>query len=200
MGLFLMESLRITRMFPVIGAMDDKMRMRMIWITLTLLTVLAGVESALAFMRDRIAADMEALRQTLAGVEEALRTTSKIPTIGQMIMGFILPFALAFVAIPLESFISSARTVIGVLISGLLNAVAFLLRLAGNIIYYTGKFITSIYDLVIFPPLWLEGVITERPFKIREALEKVTKSRQKKKADSVIKQYEDRTQILESRK
>jgi hypothetical protein len=200
MGLFLLESLRITRMFPVIGAMDDKMRMRMIWITLTLLTVLAGVESALAFMRDRIAADMEALRQTLAGVEQTLRATSKIPTIGQMIMGFILPFALAFVAIPLESFISSARTVLGVLAAGLLNTVAFLLRLAGNIIYYTGKFITSVYDLIIFPPLWLEGVITERPFKIREALDKVSKSRQQKKADRVTRQYEDQTQILESRK
>ena len=200
MGLFLLESLRITRMFPVIGAMDDKMRMRMIWITLTLLTVLAGVESALAFMRDRIATDMEALRQTLAGVEQTLRTSSKIPTIGQMIMGFILPFALAFVAIPLESFISSARTVVGVLAAGLLNAVAFLLRLTGNIIYYTGKFVSSVYDLIIFPPLWLEGVITEKPFKIREALEKVSKSRRQKKADRVTKPYEDRTQILESRK
>jgi ABC-type multidrug transport system fused ATPase/permease subunit len=31
MGLFLMESLRITRLFPIIGSMDDKMRRRMIW-------------------------------------------------------------------------------------------------------------------------------------------------------------------------
>src|SRR5205823_14646025 len=30
MGLFLMESLRITRLFPVIGALSDKMRVRMI--------------------------------------------------------------------------------------------------------------------------------------------------------------------------
>jgi hypothetical protein len=104
MGLFLMESLRITRLFPIIGAMDDKMRHRMIIITFTLLAILAGVESALAFMRDRIAHDMEALRQTLAGVEQTALTTSMIPTVGQMVMGFILPFALAFVAIPLESF------------------------------------------------------------------------------------------------
>ncbi|MGD8954570.1 MAG: hypothetical protein PVI45_09370, partial [Desulfobacterales bacterium] len=137
MGLYLMESLRITRLFPVIGSMDDKMRMRMIWITLALLTVLAGVESALAFMRDRIASDMEALRQTLAGVEQTVQTGSKIPTIGQMVMGFILPFALAFVAIPLESFISSARTVLGTMAAGLLRIIAFLLRLSGNIVYYT---------------------------------------------------------------
>lgn len=199
MGLYLMESLRITRLFPVIGAMDDKMRMRMIWITLTLLTILAGVESALAFMRDRIASDMEALRLTLAGVEQTVQTGSKIPTIGQMIMGFILPFALTFVAIPLESFISSARTVLGTVAEGLLRLVAFLLRLSGNIVYYTGKLVTALYDLIIFPPLWLEGVVTERPFKIRQAFEKISKTRHHRKAAKSIEKNEDRLKILESR-
>lgn len=159
MGLFLMESLRITRLFPIIGSMDDKMRHRMIWITFTLLAILAGVESALAFMRDRIAQDMEALRQTLAGVEQATVVTSMIPTVGQMIMGFILPFALAFVAIPLESFISSARTVLGIVAAGVLRLLAFVLRLLGNIGYYAGRCVVNLYDLIIFPSIWLEGVI-----------------------------------------
>jgi len=198
MGLYLMESLRITRLFPVIGSMDDKMRMRMIWITLALLTVLAGVESALAFMRDRIATDMEALRQTLAGVEQAVQSGSKIPTIGQMIMGFILPFALTFVAIPLESFISSARSVLGTMAAGLLRLIAFFLRFSGNIVYYTGKLVTALYDLVIFPPLWLEGVVTERPFKIRQAFEQISKARQHGKAAKDIQKNEDRFEILES--
>jgi hypothetical protein len=198
MGLFLMESLRITRLFPVIGSMDDKMRMRMIWITLTLLTVLAGVESALAFMRDRIASDMEALRQTLAGVEQTVQTGSMIPTIGQMIMGFILPFALTFVAIPLESFISSARTVLGTMAAGLLRIIAFLLRLSGNIVYYAGKLVAALYDLIIFPPLWLEGVVTERPFKIRQAFEQISRARQHVKTAKDVEKHEDRFEILES--
>jgi hypothetical protein len=159
MGLFLMESLRITRLFPVIGSLDDKMRQRMIWITFSMLLILAGVESALAFMRDRIAQDMEALRQTLAGVEQTGISTSMIPTIGQMIMGFILPFALAFVAIPLESFISSSRTVVGIVAAGLLRMIAFLLRLFGSVVFYTGRFVVNIYDLIIFPTIWLEGVL-----------------------------------------
>jgi hypothetical protein len=157
MGLFLMESLRITRLFPIIGSMDDKMRLRMIWITFTLLAILAGVESALAFMRDRIAQDMEALRQTLAGVEQVSTVTSIIPTVGQMIMGFILPFALAFVAIPLESFISSSRTVLGIIATGLLRLFALILRLIGNLAYFAGRSIINLYDLVIFPSIWLEG-------------------------------------------
>jgi tetratricopeptide (TPR) repeat protein len=159
MGLFLMESLRITRLFPIIGSMDDKMRHRMIWITFTMLTILAGVESALAFMRDRIALDIETLRQTLAGVEQTTLTASMIPTVGQMIMGFILPFALAFVAIPLESFIASSRTVLGIIGAGLLRIIAFILRLLGSASHYFGRFILSVYDLVIFPTIWLEGVV-----------------------------------------
>ena len=100
-----------------------------IFLAVMLLAVLAGVESALAFMRDRIAQDMEALRQTLAGVEQTTVVTSMIPTVGQMIMGFILPFALAFVAIPLESFVSSSRTVLGIVAAGALRLFAFILRL-----------------------------------------------------------------------
>ena len=41
MGLFLMETLRITRLFPVIGRMDDVLRVRMMWISLGILAVLA---------------------------------------------------------------------------------------------------------------------------------------------------------------
>jgi hypothetical protein len=161
MGLFLLESLRITRLFPIIGSMDDKMRHRMIIITFSLLAILAGVESALAFMRDRIAHDMEALRQTLAGVEQTGVTNSLIPMIGQMVMGFILPFALCFVAIPLESFVSSSRTVLGAVSAWMLRMTAFLLRLLGNLGYYAGRFIVNIYDLAIFPAIWLEGVIMD---------------------------------------
>ena len=177
MGLFLMESLRITRLFPIIGSMDDKMRIRMIYITLTLLTVLAGVESSLAFMRDRIAVDMEALRQTLTGVDEMARSASNIPTIGQMIMGFVLPFTLTFVAIPLESFISSSRMVIGIVTAGILRTIAFILRLIGNTGLYLGKFIISIYDLAIFPTIWLEGLITAK----QSSSKKITKEAPKRK-------------------
>jgi len=171
MGLFLMESLRITRLFPIIGSMDDKMRYRMIWITFTLLAILAGVESALAFMSDRIAQDMEALRQTLAGIEPAVAVTSVIPTVGQMIMGFILPFVLAFVAIPLESFVASSRTVAGVVTAGLLRLLAFVFRLIGNLGYFSGRFIINLYDLLIFPSIWLEGVLTGSKTKRKEAAE-----------------------------
>jgi len=162
MGLYLMESLRITKLFPVIGSMDDKMRRRMIWVTFSILLILASVESALAFMRDRIAADMQALRQSLAGVEAVAPVNSWIPTVGQMVMGFILPFALTFVAIPLESFVNSSRTMSGTVMVGVLRGVAFLLRLFGNIAKYLGELMVNLYDVLIFPPLWVEKMIRNR--------------------------------------
>jgi hypothetical protein len=163
MGLYLMESLRITRLFPVIGQMDDKMRTRLIWVTFSILFVLAGVEAALAFMRDQIAADMEALRQSLVAAEStAVAVNRWIPTVGQMVMGFVLPFALTFVAIPLESFVHSSRALLGVAGAAVLRWLAFFLRLLGNIGRYLGELLVNIYDLFIFPPLWMENLIKHR--------------------------------------
>jgi len=84
---------------------------------------------------------------------------SLIPTIGQMIIGFILPFALAFVSIPLESFVWSSRTLLGIVAAAVMRSIAFLLRLIGNAGYYTARLVINLYDLLIFPSIWLEGVI-----------------------------------------
>jgi hypothetical protein len=160
-GFFLMDTLRITRLFSIIGSMEDRKRKRIGWGLILVMTVLALVESSLALYRDQIAADMEALRQTLAGVETSDVTSSKIPMIGQMVMGFILPYVLAFVAIPFESFVSSSRTVIGIAGSWSLGALSFGLRLTGNLGFYLSRMIINVYDLIIFPALWLEGVIVK---------------------------------------
>ncbi len=176
-GIFLMESLRITQLFPIIGSMDDRLRMMLFWIALSLLAILAGVESSLAFMRDRIAGDMEALRQSLAGVTPSSVAGSVIPTVGQMVMGFILPFILTFVAIPLESFVASARTILGIIAAWILRSLAFVLRLIGQLGYYTGRLMINLYDLFIFPALWLEGVVTQSFFGLKPKATKQIKRR-----------------------
>jgi hypothetical protein len=158
MGLFIMESLRITRLFPTIGSLDDKMRRWIIWIAFSLLAILAGIESALAFAGDRIAQVLGTLGPSMAGVEQSA-SADMIPAVGQMILSFIFPFALVFVTIPLESFVSSFRTVMGMLLAGAFRLFSFVLRLIGNIGYYTGRFVINLYDLLIFPSIWLEGVL-----------------------------------------
>ncbi|MEM7565480.1 MAG: hypothetical protein AAF353_20980, partial [Pseudomonadota bacterium] len=160
MGLFLMESLRITHLFPVIGSMDDSMRKRMIVITFSILAILATVEASLAYMRDLLALDREALTQSLASSAVVAQAEFRwIPSLGQMIMGFILPFALAFVAIPLESFIHSLRTVLGMIGIGLINALAFTARLLGGSAKHVSGMLVNLYDLFIMLPLGIEGMI-----------------------------------------
>ena len=160
MGLFLMESLRITHLFPIIGSMDDSMRKRMVIITFSILAILATVEASLAYMRDLLALDREALTQSLAGSGVVAEAEFRwIPSLGQMIMGFILPFALAFVAIPLESFIHSLRTVLGMIALSLLHALAFGARLVGGVARQVSVMLVSLYDLFIMLPLGIERMV-----------------------------------------
>jgi hypothetical protein len=159
MGLFLMESLRITRMFPVIGRMDDVLRVRMIWISLGILVALAGVEASLAYMRDLLAADREALTQSLTGLEAAPAQLRWIPSVGQMVMGFLLPFALAFAAIPLESFISSSRIALGNLLALALRALAASLEFAASLAENASPTLIHLYDFPIVIPLRLETLL-----------------------------------------
>ena len=165
MGLFLMESLRITRLFPIIGALDDKIRVRMIIVSFVFLFLLASVESGLAYMRELLSMDDAALVAGLLGgaATESTRIEQSgiwITTAAQMGLGFILPFALTFIAIPLESFIHSGRTVLGLLFLSFLRILATSLRFLGNISKYFGKSLVNIYDLIIFLPLWVEDTIT----------------------------------------
>ena len=162
MGLFLMESLRITRLFPVIGALPDKTRVRMIYTTFTILFLLATVEAGLAFMREMLLQDELATSALLRGADAAEAESATlsgeyywITTAAQMGMGFMLPFALTFVAIPLETFVHSLRTVLGLLVNGLLRVLSTSLRLIGNTFRYFGSLFIMIYDLPLFLPLWL---------------------------------------------
>ena len=160
MGLFLMESLRITRLFPVIGALPDKTRVRMIYITFTILFLLASVEAGLAYMREVLLQDELATSALLRGEAAAAVTATGefmwITTAAQMGMGFILPFALVFVAIPLETFVHSLRTVLGLIGISFLRVVALALRVLGNVFLYLGVLLKQVYDLPLFVPLWIE--------------------------------------------
>jgi hypothetical protein len=158
MGLFLMESLRITRLFPVIGALSDKMRVRMIGITFIILLLMASIEAGLAYMREVLLQDELATSALLRGgnTGAAVNEHLWITTAAQMGMGFILPFALVFVAIPLETFVHSLRTVLGLTGIGILRALALILRVLGNGFRHVGTLLERLYDLPLFLPLWIE--------------------------------------------
>ncbi|KPJ78600.1 MAG: hypothetical protein AMJ54_03040 [Deltaproteobacteria bacterium SG8_13] len=169
LGLLLMESLRITRLFLVIGRLEKHLLTRITWIALTLLVVLAGVESTLALLRENMLADLAALKQALAGAQPSVVPRSAVPVAAQMAMGFILPFWIALGAIPLAAFLSSARMIAGSLGQAFLRLLAFSLRLLGQTSTSAGRVLTATYDLIIFPTLWLESTIGHMPRKSKQS-------------------------------
>ena len=158
MGVFLLETLRITHLFPTIASMSDQLRRRVMWVAFILLVVLACIESSLALMRDMLIADKAAMLHDLATVAPAATDSwlAHIPMVGQMVMGFVLPFVLAFVAIPLEVVIYSLRTVVGVVLVMLMRAVSFVLRFMAMIFYRLGRIMINVYDIAIVLPLLVE--------------------------------------------
>lgn len=165
MGLFFMETMRITRLFPIIGSLNDKVRIRMAVVFITILTFLACIEASLAFMRELLMEEDAATRAILRGDNASIIAQSSylwITTAAQMGMGFVLPFALMFVAIPLESFIHSMRTVLGVIAIGCLRIIEWALRLGGDIVKFMGNALIQLYDFIIFAPLWIETMIKHK--------------------------------------
>jgi hypothetical protein len=149
MGLFLLESLRITQLFPRIASMDDRMRHRLMLASLIFLIILAAIESSLALMRDMLVVDKASLMRDLAAtappVSNGLLTS--IPMIGQMIMGFVLP---------LENAMHSLRTVLGVFLVQALRGLGFALRFAGLLFKRCPKVLELAYDILIVIPLMIE--------------------------------------------
>jgi hypothetical protein len=117
------------------------------------------VEAGLAYMREVLLQDELATSSILRGsdaVTSAVNPHLWITTAAQMGMGFILPFALVFVAIPLETFVHSLRTVMGLMAIGVLRVFALLLRILGNGARHLSTLTQQLYDILLFVPLWIE--------------------------------------------
>ncbi len=164
-GIFLLESLRITKLFPLISSMDDKIRRTITIASAIVLVVLASTESALAFMRDQIALDLANLRASLSGVESAHTQgglNEWIPLVANMTLGFILPLALTMIAIPLEYLLQTGRTVVGGALELVLGVTTTCLRILANSIRHSGKLLVHLYDFLIAAPLWIETMIKNK--------------------------------------
>ena len=153
-GVFLMDALRFTHLFPAIGTMEEKTRRRVFFLMLAFLTVLACIEASLGFMRNMLAADKEALIQQLAGGAVPVTAAFQyrwLPSLAQMVLGFILPFLLAWAAIPLEMFVHSGRTVAGLAGAAGLRFSAFGLRLLGTFVDSLARLSIAFYDILVAP-------------------------------------------------
>jgi hypothetical protein len=123
------------------------------------LFLLACIECSLAVLREQIVESGNALKSALAGVQEkAVATTasSRIPVVGQALLGFILPWILAMVAVPLETLIATGGHITLALTAGILSLVGSLFRLLSHGARYLVEAVRHAYDILIVVPLQIE--------------------------------------------
>jgi hypothetical protein len=162
LGIFVMDMLEITDLFPKLASLPIGRRRLILGIGLAGLFFLAGVESSLAVLREQIVEADAALKLSLAGATEAVVSApvrSAIPVVGQAVLGFVLPWILAMVAIPLESLLDSSR-----LMAARLGVVALhgLGHLAGAFAHGARTLTVagpSLYDVYVSIPLRVERML-----------------------------------------
>jgi hypothetical protein len=167
-GIFVMETLGITHLFPRLGAISPSRRRIIFGVALTGLALLACIEASLAVLREQLLEADKALALALAG--EAVRgkevvaapLLSRIPMIGQAVLGFILPWILAMIAVPLEMLVESGRHVMGRALALAIRGAGVLFRLLGHGVRSLAGALTHVYDIYIIVPLQLERLARAR--------------------------------------
>jgi len=164
LGIFLMEALGITNIFPQIAGMTLSKRRMLLYAALLGLFFLASVEAALAVLREHIAATNAATTQALAG--QAATTAgiegSKITVIGQATLGFTLPWILAMVAVPLEMLIESSQHVLTKVVIFVIKLFGYFIGMIGHLINTIMKTIIHIYDAYIIIPTKIGNLIPHK--------------------------------------
>jgi hypothetical protein len=131
--------------------MEEALRRRFLWGAAILLVLLAAFQGLLIYLAPGVAASQSTGR---------LASSHPLTAIGPAVLGALLPLVLGAAAIPLETFATSTRAVAGFLARIVLAAVAVAFRLTGSLACAMTKLLTTCYDLIIFPAVWIENAIT----------------------------------------
>ncbi len=162
LGIFMFEAIGVTHTFPQISNMTRGKRKIILSGCLLGLLFLSTVEASLAILRENLAEAKTALDISLAGESATVidNVNSKITLIGQALLGFVLPWILAVIAIPLEMFIEASQhafakiyTMLITLLCHLANAIAYLVEGFFNIL-------SHLFDIYIIIPVQIANMFT----------------------------------------
>jgi hypothetical protein len=160
-GIFLMDMLGLTDLFPKLATVAPSRRRLILGLSIGGLFFLSSVESSLAILREQIVAADAALKHSLAGQAGevvGIAAGSSIPVIGQAVLGFVLPWLLALVAIPLEMLLDSGRHVATKASVLGLHMFGGTVRVVGHALCSVVGALPSLYDVYIAIPLRLERI------------------------------------------
>ena len=160
LGIFLFEAVGVTHTFPQIANMTSGKRKIILYGSLFGLLFLSTVEASLAILRDHMAEANSALNRSLAGdsATVAENIDTNITVMGQALLGFVLPWILAVIAIPLEMFIEASQhafakiyTIVVIVFCHLANMIAYLIE--GFF-----KILIHVFDIYIIVPLQISNM------------------------------------------
>jgi len=80
----------------------------------------------------------------------------QLPTLAQIILAVVIPWLLATAALPLETIIRNSVFIVSIASSYAMLTLAFICKTVSVLLKNAGLFILSVYDLIIFFPLWIE--------------------------------------------
>ncbi len=163
LGIFAMDMLGVTDLFPKLHGIPVSRRRMLLGLSLAGLFFLAGVESSLAVLRESIAEADAALKMSLGGDEARVVETasSTIPVIGQAVLGFVLPWILAMVAIPLEMLLDSGRHVVTTVLVLTLQGVGVIGRAGGHAATKLAAMLVAVYEIYVSIPMKIERAVRE---------------------------------------
>jgi hypothetical protein len=160
-GIFLTEAMGMTNIIPHIGMMTRGKRRLILSASLIFLFLLACVEASLGILREALVESDALQKQALAGVAQTglSSSTSKFTVIGQAGLGFILPWILAMVAIPLEMLIETSQHVFYKLLILLVNLFGYFCNMIGYVIETLFKVLIHLYDVYIIVPASIGNMV-----------------------------------------
>lgn len=182
-GVILMDAAGFTKLIPAFHAMTQSSRRIMFFVAFGFLTAFSVLEVTLSIVREEIIEQQQETRDIAnrallspAATPEATAPEAAAPTgeaaavererpnvfglqlstFAQVILAAIIPWLLAAAALPLEAIVRNSVFMVSIAGSYLMLFVAFLFKTLSVFFKSIGLFILSLYDLIIFAPLWVE--------------------------------------------
>ena len=88
---------------------------------------------------------------------------SNITVIGQALLGFVLPWILAVIAIPLEMFIEASQHAFAKLYTVVVSAICHLANMIAFLIEGFFKILIHVFDIYIIVPLQIYNMFKGKP-------------------------------------
>jgi len=160
MGIFMFEAIGVTNTFPQISNMTRGKRKIILFGCLLGLLFLSSVEASLAVLRENLAEAKTALDISLAGesTASAENVNSQITLIGQALLGFVLPWILAVIAIPLEMFIEASQHAFARIYTVLITLLCHLATAVAYLIEGLFKIFVHLFDIYIIIPVQIASL------------------------------------------